>query len=232
MRCPLGSYLVLETCVDLPIVQQKTDYKINLMVTFNKNIMLHRILNLKQTFVPTIKKLFGNCMLCENKFYQTDATLSTIVVFSTYITTQGSCGEEFIKDTLRGLEESTFRLNDSRADRTESFTIEVINVDNVGNIVTHIELFHDFDCLRRSLRLDTMTVTSHYFCKSVIVASTLLQNIQTGKVTPVNLGSNFSYVCEEDLIHAYMSGLVSTASAKFVYLKTIIITLIVALNAF
>ena len=169
-------------------------YHANLLIVFKKVLNSNYVALLYESLYGTFDILEEYCTLCSTTLYELNYRPTTTLVYRVEIRTGRRCGEDVILSQLKRIESLTFKVQSIGA----SYTATVIDLytDKPGPI---IKTALPPNCPKESME-KYITISSHYFCKAVLVDRERALLIGTKNVTYKNRLRPFTYVCEDELM--------------------------------
>jgi len=192
--CPIDQFIVQDRCVSLAISSAGVRYHVDFFLIFARKIQEHEYSLLTMVLELQLKEVFSPCAVCTVDLFATHYIIDTVFVAKLSVVTTMECGEHQLSETLQVIEESTFETN------ITDYHAVVTNFDLFISPLAQLpNYFNDDQCVDRNKKT-YLTVTSHYFCKSVKIDSSLALQIDAKRSnsTMKHMGSELSYVCVDD----------------------------------
>jgi len=189
--CPLDQIIVHGECIEL--TSEGVVYRANLLIAFNKELSSHSIALLYDGLVAINYHISQFCRICSIALYELNSRPTTTVVFRTEAVTGKRCGEDVILSHLKRIESLTFRIESVDA----YYTATVIDLPT-NELGPSVRTSASTACMKESMEKYT-TISSHYFCKAVLVDRERALLIGTKNVTYKDSLRPFTYVCEDEI---------------------------------
>jgi len=192
--CPLDQILVHGECIEATVTSEGVVYHANLLIVFEKVIKNKYRTFLYDSIVDIKFRLEEFCKICSTTLYELNYRPTTTLVYRVEIGTGKRCGEDVILRELKIIESLRFSI--LRIDA--SYTASVIDLitSEPGPIMGTME---PPECQRESME-KYITISSHYFCKAVLVDRERALLISSKNVTYKDVLLPLTYVCEDDMM--------------------------------